>query len=710
MNSKKVLLILISLTFMIISSPVYAGWVSPTGANDPGGQWVSESNAYDDNTGTYASNQYGSTGWGQWIVLTLGSGIYCDMVRVNADYGYGIVDAVQIDVYDGTWHTVHNGAINDCAWTEISFSAYNNVTQARFRFHYAAGGYYFWLYEFDFWEGQIIVEPTCDTDDATSVEETSAVLHGEVTDDGGELCEYRFQYGLTDSYGNNTSWTGSKQTNDTFGETITGLSTGNTYHFRAQARNSEGVGSGEDKTFFTGASSSGWVTPTGNSDPDGEWSNESNTHDDELSSYARSYHDINDPDGQWSFYIHLTHSSLTSDKIRFYARSSDVDRVDVDVTDGVSGWTDVYEGSFSDKTWVEQSFTQQTVTEARIRFRAAANNEGFYWELYEFDFWRLSSNAPTLSWTGETNYVSDGLDPETGCSSTPFEFRVEYTDSDNDAPSTIQLYLDKNGDNDYGDTGEVIDMSLASDAAASKRDGDYTNGEIFTVTTTIPYGPNTDNCSYYFAANDGIDDATGTPTTPINAPDVVKGLGVFTGNNNPGDSNETQSATGVEMLQVRFETDSIEDVIVTDIELTPSGTGNDSSDLPSGAVQIYRDENDNGIYDPSVDIYIDSGNYSADNTATVFDIPDQVIPKSTVENWLIVYDFSSSVTDTGETFKVELYPDDVSCEGQDSGDTFTGYGEDVAGGTKTITTATGSLGISEGSNLPSNSTAENDAQ
>ncbi|MBD3264893.1 MAG: hypothetical protein GF375_07300, partial [Candidatus Omnitrophica bacterium] len=711
---KRVLTLTAVLVFLILTGPVYSAWVSPNGNSDPSGQWTNEGNAHDDNDGTYASNNPGSGGypnkWGGFIVLTFPSAISTDRFRVKADFGPPGVDRVDIDVYNGSWNDAYEGTILNAAWDEKTFTQVDNVTQARFRFRYDSH-YIYWLFEFDLWEVVPITIPSVTTQSPTSVEENSAILHGQLTDDGGEPCDYRFQYGTTDSYGSNTTWrTGAVSTGDSFGEVVTGLTQGQTYHYRAQVRNSAGVSSGSDVEFFTGAPSSGWVTPTGNSDPNGEWDDETFAHDDELDSYSDSYHNINDPDGQWSFYLHLTHPSITSDKVRFYAKATDIDRVDIDVYDG-SSWTGVYEGSFSDMSWVQQSFSQQSVEEARIRFRVDANNKGLYWELYEFDFWRLSSNAPTLSWTGETNYSSDGLDPEVGCDSTPFEFRVEYTDADNNAPATIQLYLDKNGDNDYIDTGEVIDMSLAADAAASKRDGDYTNGEIFTVTTTIPYGPNTNNCSYYFAANDGTSNATGAPTSPTNAPDVLRGIGVFMGDDNPGDTNETQSSTGVEMLQVKLIADDVEDVLVTDLRLDPTGTGHDRFDLPSTTpVEIYRDENNNGTYDSGTDTFIYTRRYSGDNNNTVFDIPDQTITKGTTENWLVVYNFSPSVTDVGENYRVTVLPAQVNCQGVTSGLNFSGYGENAVSGLKTITAGTGSLTVNAGPNNPGDSSAANDAQ
>jgi len=49
----------------------------------------------------------------------------------------------------------------------------------------------------------------------------------------------------------------------------------------------------------------------------------------------------------------------------------------------------------------------------------------------------ISNNVPSLSWTAEANYISDGLNPETGDRNTNFIFRAKYTDLDNDAPAAL---------------------------------------------------------------------------------------------------------------------------------------------------------------------------------------------------------------------------------------------------------------------------------
>lgn len=382
------------------------GWISPTGYADPNNQWGFEIRAYDGNTGTYATHT-GAIGWRGFIEFTLTNPIYCDRVRVFSDFGYGVVDLVDIDVYNSTsWVDKYNGTISDASWTEIGFLAETNVTKARFRYHFTAGGWTFWLYEFSFWQGQPLTLPNGTTLNATSIDETTAILRGNVTDDGGEPCEYRFQYGSDITYGINTTWGGSRISGSEFGTMIHNLTLGQTYQFRVQIRNSIGTVNGSNNNYTTEVPPLGWITPTSYYDQSSKWEYEDNSYDDETDSFARSYHTVNDPNGQWSLFLYLNHSMLVCDKVRFYAKgptgdSVQIDQVDLDVRKG-GIWVDVYQGTFSDKQWVEKSFVQGSVTSARIRFRVNTNNGGLYYELYEFDF-NKSRPVPTISNAGPTN-------------------------------------------------------------------------------------------------------------------------------------------------------------------------------------------------------------------------------------------------------------------------------------------------------------------
>jgi len=117
-----------------------------------------------------------------------------------------------------------------------------------------------------------------------------------------------------------------------------------------------------------------------------------------------------------------------------------------------------------------------------------------------------TNTAPLLSWTGETNYANDGVDPDSGAASTNFEFRITYADDDNDAPTSIQIWFDEN-DNTLYEEGEKYTMTEADSA-----DTDYSDGKLYVVTLQ-PASAGDGSVYYHFYANDGSDAATGVPTS-----------------------------------------------------------------------------------------------------------------------------------------------------------------------------------------------------
>ncbi|GAI73322.1 unnamed protein product, partial [marine sediment metagenome] len=82
--------------------------------------------------------------------------------------------------------------------------------------------------------------PTVTTQAATSVQATTARLNGQISNDGGEACQYRFRYKKSGGSYSYTTWTGAKTTGQTFYEDIGSLDKKSLYYFNAQAKNSAG--------------------------------------------------------------------------------------------------------------------------------------------------------------------------------------------------------------------------------------------------------------------------------------------------------------------------------------------------------------------------------------------------------------------------------------------------------------------------------------
>ena len=79
----------------------------------------------------------------------------------------------------------------------------------------------------------------------------TAILNGTLVDDGGLVCEVRFEYGLIPTYGMVTPWRGGYYTGMTFQELIHNLPGGATVYFRAAARNVMGTTYGAQMRFTT---------------------------------------------------------------------------------------------------------------------------------------------------------------------------------------------------------------------------------------------------------------------------------------------------------------------------------------------------------------------------------------------------------------------------------------------------------------------------
>lgn len=91
------------------------------------------------------------------------------------------------------------------------------------------------------WRSIEIEDAAALTMPATDITRFTARLQGEVEEDGGAPCEYRFRYqkaGLPGYF--YTRWANGKRAGDSFSEDISWLSAGTEYEFSAQLRNRAG--------------------------------------------------------------------------------------------------------------------------------------------------------------------------------------------------------------------------------------------------------------------------------------------------------------------------------------------------------------------------------------------------------------------------------------------------------------------------------------
>ncbi len=212
----------------------------------------------------------------------------------------------------------------------------------------------------------------------------------------------------------------------------------------------------------------------------------------------------------------------------------------------------------------------------------------------------LVNNAPSLAWVGSGNYTADGVHPDNAVGGASYEFQVSFTDVDNQTPSSIQVWIDKNDDGDHLDGGEKIDMS-----AVNGGDTDYTDGKLYNYSSTINYAGSGDGYqNYRFYASDGADDATGSPVS-------AKQVGVFSANNSPdldwtGAANYTtdgvnpDSGAAGDTFTFRVKYTDVENIAPTSIQLwidlddDGTSTGDEGTELLTmnavdGGDTIYDD-------------------------------------------------------------------------------------------------------------------------
>jgi hypothetical protein len=109
------------------------------------------------------------------------------------------------------------------------------------------------IWDYDFQEAAVPEAPTVVTGGANAVVAASANVSGNITDIGSaNVTSWGTQYGTTTAYSSgNTTNTGSQGSPFAWTDNLTGLLSGELYHYRGFAVNSAGIGYGGDSTFTT---------------------------------------------------------------------------------------------------------------------------------------------------------------------------------------------------------------------------------------------------------------------------------------------------------------------------------------------------------------------------------------------------------------------------------------------------------------------------
>lgn len=178
--------------------------------------------------------------WGATLQGTLTS--LGDYSPVYASFEYGLTTAYGTTTTDQTMTSVGGFSVD--------ISNLNPYLTYHFRARIRYNGAYVYGSDVPFYIGSTTV-PSITTNDASGVSQTGAVLHGTLTGLGGYSPVYvSFEYGLTTAYGSNTV-DQSRGATGSFQASISELSVGQTYHFRARVRYDGSYVYGTDNTFNT---------------------------------------------------------------------------------------------------------------------------------------------------------------------------------------------------------------------------------------------------------------------------------------------------------------------------------------------------------------------------------------------------------------------------------------------------------------------------
>lgn len=187
----------------------------------------------------------------------------------------------------------------------------------------------------------------------------------------------------------------------------------------------------------------------------------------------------------------------------------------------------------------------------------------------------------------------------------------------------------------------------------------------------------TDRNGMYNSTVDYVDSltATGFEVTPVPVPTLALALGP----NNPSSHNWDLGNTSYNtMLQLKLTAGSVEDVRITSIALSASGTGDDKNGI--SIIRLVLDNN-NGVYDQG-EILLSYGQYVRDDGIVMLNIENgYVIQTSHAVYMIVVYTMTDS-SSNGDTYSFQVAS--VSATGATSGTQVTPTGFPINSATKTI--------------------------
>lgn len=319
-----------------------------------------------------------------------------------------------------------------------------------------------------------------------------------------------------------------------------------------------------------------------------------------------------------------------------------------------------------------------------VEIRAGVNNQGGQ------PGFTGSVDVPVLQFGLRSRYAEVTV--------TGIRFQASGSGDDSTGVTQVRLYRDEDADGDLG----VGDALLWSSSGFASDDGDL---EVAGLSETIPTsspvhwllvydiapGP-TSGLTFCVGIGRGSDveaerggrKAQATVGAGVQGC-VAASTGTLTiapGPSAPPARGIGQCAIGEEALQLDLSTGPREDVVIESVAFTASGTGDDEREI--AGVWLYIDEDGGGTLEPTDTPLGGPEGYPANDGVVTFGNLNRVIPRSTSEQWILVYNLSG-VNTAGRTFAAGVAANaDVTASGLSSGQPVSVDGAPVNGEELTV--------------------------
>jgi len=132
----------------------------------------------------------------------------------------------------------------------------------------------------------------------------------------------------------------------------------------------------------------------------------------------------------------------------------------------------------------------------------------------------VGDKFPVLSWSNDFGFINAGVNPYSGDTNDVFEYRIVYSDPDNDAPAEgyPRVWIDINGNDVYSDVVGGFAEGMFAMTPLDDTDSNYVDGRTYIYSATLP---RTATAMYRFDAKD------------INDNPAIKDKGPISRNNGP---------------------------------------------------------------------------------------------------------------------------------------------------------------------------------